>query len=121
MIYYMKAIFADCFFCFHLHNREIKMIQIEKLPESALRKVTFVLTAHPGHTVFVAGSFSDWEPERHEMVYSDAKGVYSCEVMLAPGVYEYKFVIDGEWVTDIDNDNFSANDFGTLNSVINIG
>ena len=97
------------------------MIQIEKLPESALRKVTFVLTALPGHVVFVAGSFSDWEPAKHAMEYSGELGGYSCEVMLAPGVYEYKLVIDGEWVTDIDNDNFSANDFGTLNSVINIG
>lgn len=97
------------------------MIQIEKLPDQALRKVTFALTALPGHTVFVAGSFSDWEPDKHAMAYSEAQGVYSCEVILAPGVYEYKLVIDGEWVTDIDNDNFSANDFGTLNSVINIG
>ncbi|MBR7108219.1 MAG: glycogen-binding domain-containing protein [Lentisphaeria bacterium] len=97
------------------------MIQIEKSPESALRKVTFILTALPGHQVFVAGSFSDWEPDKHLMSYSEEHGVYSCEVMLAPGAYEYKLVIDGEWVTDIDNDNFSANDFGTLNSVINIG
>ena len=97
------------------------MIQIEKLPDQALRKVTFALTALPGHTVFVAGSFSDWEPDKHAMAYSEAQGVYSCEVILAPGVYEYKLVIDGEWVTDIDNDNFSANDFGTLNSVIKIG
>ena len=35
---------------------------------------------------------------------------------LPAGYYEYKFIIDGEWLLDDTNPNFSANDFGTLNS-----
>ncbi len=47
-------------------------------------------------------------------------GVYRCTLRLAPGCYEYKFVVDGEWVLDDGNPNFTSNDFGTLNSVLNV-
>lgn len=97
------------------------MFKVEKLPNAALRKVTFILTKNPGCQVSVAGSFNDWEAMKNPMPYSATDGVYKCELLLPPGNYEYKLIIDGEWCTDLDNDNFSANDFGTLNSVINVG
>ena len=39
-------------------------------------------------------------------------------MMLEPGTYEYKFVVDGEWKLDSNNPNFAPNDLGTLNSVL---
>ena len=46
------------------------------------------------------------------------EGVYTATVKLAPGRYEYKFVIDGVWCADPENLDFVQNDHGTLNSVI---
>ena len=46
------------------------------------------------------------------------EGVYTTTVKLAPGRYEYKFVIDGVWCADPENLDFVQNDHGTLNSVI---
>ena len=45
-------------------------------------------------------------------------GIYRGIVTLAPGRYEYKFVVDGIWSMDAGNPDFAANDFGTLNSLL---
>ena len=54
------------------------------------------------------------------MVYSAAEGGYSCSLSLAPGNYEYKLVVDGEWLQDESNPDFVSNDFGTLNSLVKV-
>ena len=47
-------------------------------------------------------------------------GVYSTTIKLAPGTYQYKFVIDGTWCADPECADFVQNDHGTLNSVITV-
>lgn len=89
-------------------------------PGDTLRKVELVCNLAPGKTVAVAGSFNDWEPELNPMTDLNGDGSYRCVLSLAPGCYEYKFVVDGEWVLDDSNPNFTSNDFGTLNSVLNV-
>lgn len=85
------------------------------------RVFEFTVTAKPGLKVFLAGSFNDWEPEAAPMSDAAGSGRYTCRVTLAPGIYEYKFVIDDLWVLDDENPNFASNDFGTLNSVLSVG
>lgn len=89
----------------------------EKRP--GLRSVMFELKDAPGRQVFVAGSFNNWQPA-HRLTDKDGAGVYRCRVMLLPGDYEYKFVVDGEWRLDAANPNFAPNDFGTLNSLLTV-
>ena len=97
----------------------VKLLDGEK-DATAGRVCEFSVTAKPGLKVFVAGSFNDWEPELNPMVDAGGNGSYRCTLSLAPGYYEYKFVVDGEWVLDESNPNFTSNDFGTLNSVLNV-
>ena len=47
-------------------------------------------------------------------------GVYTASMPLAPGKYEYKFVIDGAWCADPECADFVQNSHGTLNSVITV-
>ena len=53
-------------------------------------------------------------------VLKEKDGVYQLSMLLAPGAYEYKFCVDGEWMVDPNNPNFEANDLGTLNSVLQV-
>ncbi len=94
------------------------MVKIRKIAGSAGRSLEFSLNAGRGHTVALAGSFNDWDPALAPMMDSDGCGVYRCRVTVSPGSYEYKFVVDNEWLLDDDNPNFASNDFGTLNSVV---
>ena len=82
------------------------------------KRVKFEVAAGVGKTVSLAGSFNEWDPAVKYLQDKDGNGIYVGYLMLAPGIYEYKFIIDGEWRLDDKNANFAPNDFGTLNSVL---
>ena len=67
--------------------------------------------------VFLMGDFNNWNTKIHPMKRNE-KGVWTKAVMLPPGRYEYKFLVDGEWWIDPENMDFCWNCFGTLNSVM---
>ena len=84
------------------------------------RRVHFAVKAAIGAKVFLAGTFNDWSQDSCPMKDAKGTGEFSCLRVLAPGRYEYKFVIDGIWDIDAANPHFVANDMGTLNSVIEV-
>ena len=84
----------------------------------ATKAVTFTVHAEKGKAVYVAGEVNDWNPTAKKL--ASKGGVYSASLQLAPGEYQYKFVIDGTWCADPENVNAVANDQGTFNSVITV-
>ncbi|MCR5415106.1 MAG: glycogen-binding domain-containing protein [Kiritimatiellae bacterium] len=84
------------------------------------KAVTFTVHAEKGKAVYVAGAFNQWDPTAKKMAYKAKDGLYSATVNLAPGTYEYKFVIDGTWCADPENVNSVQNDQGTFNSVVTV-
>jgi len=75
---------------------------------------------HPtAKSVSVAGTFNDWRPGATEMV-SVGDGRWLKELVLAFGVYEYRLVVDGEWMPDPLGRETTPNPFGGLNSVLRI-
>ena len=42
------------------------------------------------------------------------------ELILAPGVYEYRLVVDGEWMPDPRASETVPNPFGEMNSVLKV-
>ena len=47
-------------------------------------------------------------------------GVWRKTVMLFPGRYEYRFLVDGQWINDLQNPETCLNCFGTLNNVVTV-
>ena len=93
---------------------------VAKKSGTTKKRVVFKLNTEAGKIVSIAGSFNDWDDKAKYLVDKNNTGEYVGILMLAPGIYEYKFVIDGVWHLDENNSNFSPNDFGTLNSVIEV-
>ncbi|NCP09372.1 MAG: glycoside hydrolase [Deltaproteobacteria bacterium CG_4_8_14_3_um_filter_51_11] len=83
----------------------------------ARRRVAFGLSAPGSREVFLVGDFNGWDKTKHPMK-KDNEGLWGKTVMIFPGRYEYKFLVDGEWQRDPVNQEVCDNDFGTLNSVI---
>lgn len=81
------------------------------------RRVTFSLAAPDALEVFVAGEFNGWNEKTAPMKRKDGD-IWQKTVMLPPGAYEYKFVVDGEWLTDPENTEIRPNGYGTYNSVL---
>lgn len=88
-----------------------------KKNEVSRRAVMLTYQDDPGKNVVVAGSFNDWQPVR-KLEDRNHDGIYRCRLLLAPGEYQYKFQIDGEWRSDPSNPNIVPNEFGSLNNVL---
>ena len=90
--------------------------------EDHLSALTF--QSDTADAVFLAGSFNNWNPMETPMV-RDEDGQWTASLNLAPGRYEYKFVVDGDWccepectVPNVDCTHCIMNDFGTMNRVL---
>lgn len=58
----------------------------------------------PSKSVAAVGTFNKWEIEAQPMSGPDKDGSYTARVVLKPGIYEYKFVVDGRaWLADPGN------------------
>lgn len=68
--------------------------------------------------VVIAGSFNRWNPDLYAMEKTD-KG-WAIRLKLSPGTYEYKFVVDGEWIQDPANGKKVRNEFWGFNSVVDV-
>jgi len=84
------------------------------------KRVQFSVQCTPGASVFLAGSFNNWDATAKPLTDSRGDGQFKGTCMLAPGTYEYKFVVNGEWTVDPGNPNFVVNALGTLNSVVQV-
>jgi len=61
--------------------------------------VTFAISAPEAKAVFVTGSFNAWNITQH-LMQKQPDGRWTLTLPFTPGRYEYKFVVDGEWVID---------------------
>ena len=98
----------------------VKKTTVKAAAKPAEKAVTFTVRAESGKSVYLAGSFNNWDPAGKKMSEKKDSGVYAASIKLAPGTYQYKFVIDGTWCADPENRDFVQNDHGTLNSVITV-
>lgn len=84
------------------------------------KKVTFRLEEDYGKKIYLAGTFNDWDSKAKQMTFKKKDNAYSTILTLAPGTYQYKFVIDGVWCVDPANQEWMQNEHGTLNSVVHV-
>ena len=64
-----------------------------------LKPVTFELKGFDNATeVYVTGSFNDWSPHALKMEYKGGKWIATAET--ETGKLSYKFIVDGNWITD---------------------
>ena len=94
-----------------------KTAKAGKSTRSTAKKVTFKYLAEGATEVFVAGDFNAWKSAK---LAKAKNGSWSKNFSVKPGKYEYKFLVNGEWITDPSNTNIAYNAFGTANSVFEV-
>lgn len=78
--------------------------------------VLFYLRDHKNaNQVMLAGSFNNWDPATLMMKRTDSGWILP--VKLLPGKYWYKFIVDGKWMIDNDNDVQENDGLGNTNSI----
>jgi len=66
--------------------------------------------------VFIAGSFNNWDVSETPMKYTEEG--WKVDLYLDPGEYYYKFILDGEWLIDPNNELTNLDTELNTNSVL---
>lgn len=70
-------------------------------------------------SVVITGDFCHWAPTGQPL-HRDHNGGWSTTLLLPPGRYEYRLLVDGEWRDDPSCTERVPNGFGTENCVLRI-
>jgi 1,4-alpha-glucan branching enzyme len=87
---------------------------------AAEQEIEFTYEDPEAGKVYLAGEFNEWSPTATKMEKDD-QGTWRVKIMLKPGKYEYKFVVDdANWVEDPLNPETVSDPYGGQNSVITV-
>ena len=89
----------------------------ERFPALERQKIILTFDSVEAREVKVAGDFNGWQPNRTRMKRTDA-GEWIASLMLRSGQYEYRFVVDGQWIEDPRASQRAANPYGGFNSIL---
>mgnify|MGYP001289360710 CR=1 FL=1 len=92
----------------------------KKATNGRTRKVKFELATEPDSQVYVAGTFNGWSPTANPLKGNPDSGHFKATLNLAEGTHEYKFVVNGLWVSDPKCPDWVPDGCGSLNSVIHV-
>lgn len=89
-------------------------------PNDGLVKHTFSYHSTTAKEVSIAASFNNWSAEANPLI-NNGNGEWTAEIELEPNYYQYKIVVDGEWMPDPQHD-WKINDGGNnFNSIVKVG
>jgi 1,4-alpha-glucan branching enzyme len=80
------------------------------------KNVQFEFLAPNAQEVYLVGNFNDWDVGANRMK-KDKNGVWKATLLLKPGRYEYRFLVDGNWENDPGCSCCVPNEFGSENCV----
>ena len=102
------------------------MPNVAKQNEPGTTKVQFGCPALDARNACLVGSFNNWDPQASLMTRQE-NGEWFTALELAPGTYEYKFIVDGSWCCHpgVDDNQYPGEDavpncFGTKNRVMRV-
>jgi hypothetical protein len=94
--------------------------ELAKPPKKSVRKVVTIRTRiGEAREVVLTGEFTGWAKDKLRLT-KGADGDWTGSIDLAPGEYQYRLVVDGEWRDDPSAQARVPNDFGTTNCVLKV-
>lgn len=91
-----------------------------KTPRKPVRKTVPLSVRIPdAREVVLTGEFTGWAKDRIRLSQS-ADGRWIGTADLAPGDYQYRLLVDGEWRDDPDAQVRVPNSFGTTNCILKV-
>jgi 1,4-alpha-glucan branching enzyme len=91
----------------------------ERFPALEEQEVVLEYVSPTARQVNVAGEFNDWCPESTTLTKTK-DGEWVVRLMLRAGEYEYRLVVDDQWIEDPEAEQHKANPHGGFNSVLRV-
>ncbi len=95
------------------------MVAKKSSQKTGRRRVNFSFYAPQAKEVSLVGDFNEWNAKKH-MMKKGNQGKWEKTVVVKPGTYEYKYVVDGKWQEDTEQPRSLLNSFGTYNNVLTV-
>jgi chromosome partitioning protein len=93
------------------------------VPEGPPREVVVRFKDSVAGDVRIAGDFNGWVPDRgvRSLIASEGQErVWTKVLILEPGTYQYRYVVDGEWREDPTNPQSAPGPTGQPNSILHV-
>ncbi|WP_435415503.1 isoamylase early set domain-containing protein [Polaribacter aestuariivivens] len=93
-------------------------IKKQFLKSKPVCKVTFTVPTENANNVAVVGNFNEWNAEAtplKKLKNGSFKGTVDLE---ANNSYEFRYLIDGEYVNEVEADAFAWNDFASAENCV---
>ena len=81
------------------------------------KKVTLGIHAPDAREVLVTGDFTAWDKEGVRLA-KRSNGEWTATMELAPGEYQYRLLVDGEWRDHAESEKHVPNPYGGTNCVL---
>ena len=85
----------------------------------ALKRIPLRIRAEGAREVVVTGDFTQWAKDKVRLTPATG-GEWTTMLELAPGEYQYRLIVDGEWRDHPEATRRVANSFGTQNCVLTV-
>lgn len=85
----------------------------------ALKRIPLRIRAEGAKEVVLTGDFTQWARDRIRLTPA-AGGEWIALLELAPGEYQYRLIVDGEWRDHPEAARRVGNPFGTQNCVLTV-
>lgn len=82
------------------------------------KKITFEFNAPQASKVNVAGGFNNWSANSFSLK-KGKNGIWTGQLQLKPGRYEYRFLVDGRWENQPGVE-YASNSFGSTNCILEV-
>jgi len=90
---------------------------ITRVAATTLVSAPFTYIDRSAKSVAVVGNFNDWDTTKNVLTRT-SDSVWTANIPLMPGRYEYQLVVDGKWIADPAAQQSAATEFGAANSVL---
>jgi len=77
----------------------------------------FLLKDRKFNDVYLVGEFNNWNPNESYKLKKISDDIWAIKLNLKKGKYRYKFIVDGEWINDPENNSVEDDAFGGKNSI----
>lgn len=105
---------------FEYHGQTYSARKLKPTAASVSGNVMFQLLGYgDANVVALAGTFNGWKQSETFLIKDGNR--WWCRLKLEPGKYLYKFIVDGDWITDPGNQNTEDDGHGNINSVLLVG
>jgi hypothetical protein len=93
-------------------------LEADAIEQAGEKGVVFVFKAPGARQVQLAGDFNDWVPDKGVETRVAPDGTWEMVTRLGPGVYQYRYLVDGQWLPDPGNPRRVEGPAGGVNSVL---